>query len=78
MKIDKRRQIYIIITRKIIEDLKKKYLFGYLSTNYNKNHEIIEGIFKSVENRQKNLDIDMKKTDLILIMWTNLLLNPQQ
>ena len=59
-------------------DLKKKYLFGYLSTNYKKNHEIIEGIFKSVENRYKNLDKDMKKTDLILIMWTNLLLNAQQ
>ena len=59
-------------------DLKKKYLFGYLSTNYKKNHEIIEGIFKSVENRYKNLDKDMKKTDLILIMWTDLLLNAQQ
>ena len=59
-------------------DLKKKYLFGYLSTNYKKNHEIIEGIFKSVENRYKNLDKDMKKTDLILIMWTNLPLNAQQ
>ena len=58
--------------------MKKKYLFGYLSTNYKKNHEIIEGIFKSVENRYKNLDKDMKKTDLILIMWTNLLLNAQQ
>ena len=58
--------------------MKEKYLFGYLSTNYKKNHEIIEGIFKSVENRYKNLDKDMKKTDLILIMWTNLLLNAQQ